>query len=45
MLNDRQQKLYEAFYDSTHENAHLDTRSELLVGLAAAIFRIDLEEF
>lgn len=37
MLTDEQQKLYDAFYASTHRNQYLDTRTELLVGLAAAI--------
>ena len=37
MLKDSQQKLYEAFYDATHNNQHLDSRTELLVGLSAAI--------
>ncbi len=37
MLNQRQKKLYDAFYQSTHDNQHLDTQTELLVGLAAAM--------
>ncbi|MCG8426906.1 MAG: carboxymuconolactone decarboxylase family protein [Chromatiales bacterium] len=37
MLTQRQQQAYEAFYATTHENEYLDTRTELLVGLAAAI--------
>jgi len=36
MLTDQQQELYNAFYQSTHNNEHLDTKTELLVGLAAA---------
>ena len=37
MLSDRQQGLYDAFYASTHQNEHLDSRTELLVGLSAAM--------
>ncbi len=37
MLTKNQQSLYDAFYDSTHSNEHLDERTELLVGLAAAM--------
>ena len=37
MLNNRQQGLYDAFYASTHQNEHLDSRTELLVGLSAAM--------
>ncbi len=37
MLNDRQQGLYDAFYASTHQNEHLDSKTELLVGLSAAM--------
>jgi len=33
----KHQRGYEAFYHSTHENQHLDTKTELLVGLAAAM--------
>ncbi|EJG0913818.1 carboxymuconolactone decarboxylase family protein [Vibrio parahaemolyticus] len=33
----KHQKGYEEFYHSTHENEHLDTRTELLVGLSAAM--------
>lgn len=36
MLGKHQQP-YEDFYHSTHENEHLDTKTELLVGLAAAM--------
>jgi alkylhydroperoxidase/carboxymuconolactone decarboxylase family protein YurZ len=36
MLGKHQQH-YEAFYHSTHENEHLDTKTELLVGLSAAM--------
>jgi alkylhydroperoxidase/carboxymuconolactone decarboxylase family protein YurZ len=37
MLTRRQQELYNSFYESTHENEHLDNRTELLVGLSAAM--------
>ena len=37
MLSTDQQKLYDAYYDSTHNNEHLDSRTELLVGLGAAM--------
>ena len=37
MLTEKQQKAYDAFYETTHNNEFLDTRTELLVGLAAAI--------
>ncbi|MGF1683830.1 carboxymuconolactone decarboxylase family protein [Photobacterium minamisatsumaniensis] len=33
----KHQKPYEEFYHSTHTNEHLDTRTELLVGLSAAM--------
>ena len=37
MLKDKQKELYDAFYESTHENEYLDSKTELLVGLSAAI--------
>ena len=37
MLKDKQQQLYNDFYESTHNNEYLDTKTELLVGLSAAI--------
>ena len=37
MLTKRQQQLYDSFYESTHNNEHLDPKTELLVGLAAAM--------
>ena len=37
ILTDNQQKLYDSFYESTHNNEHLDTKTELLVGLSAAL--------
>ena len=37
MLNKRQQELYNSFYQSTHDNDFLDTKTEILVGLSAAM--------
>jgi len=37
MLTKKQKALYDAFYESTHENKFLDQRTELLVGLSAAM--------
>lgn len=37
MLTDKQQTLYDDFYQSTHDNQHLDEKTELLVGLSAAM--------
>ncbi len=37
MLNKHQRELYDAFYESTHKNESLDKKTELLVGLAAAM--------
>ena len=37
MLKDKQQQLYNDFYESTHNNEYLDSKTELLVGLSAAI--------
>ena len=37
MLTPQQQALYDAFYASTHENEYLDQKTELLVGLSAAM--------
>lgn len=37
MLRDEQKKLYDDFYESTHENVFLDATTEILVGLSAAI--------
>lgn len=37
MLTQRQQALYDAFYESTHANEYLDRKTEVLVGLAAAM--------
>ena len=37
LLTDIQQKLYDSFYESKQSNEHIDTKTELLVGLAAAL--------
>ena len=37
MLTDHQQKYYDIFYEFTHDNEYLDVKTELLVGLSAAI--------
>ena len=37
MLTDNQQIHYDQFYETTHNNKFLDTKTELLVGLSAAI--------
>lgn len=37
MLTKRQQELYNSFYDSTHNNEYLDQKTEILVGLSAAM--------
>ena len=37
MLTKRQQQLYDAFYQSTHKNEYLDQKTEVLVGLSAAM--------
>ncbi|MDH3353683.1 MAG: carboxymuconolactone decarboxylase family protein [Chromatiales bacterium] len=37
MLTKNQQKLYDSFYESTHQNEYLDLQTELLVGLSAAM--------
>ncbi len=37
ILTDKQQKLYDSFYESTHNNEHIDTKTEILVGLSAAL--------
>ena len=36
-LSTKQQDLYDKFYESTHETDALDTKTECLVGLAAAM--------
>lgn len=37
MLTKRQQALYDNFYESTHDNEYLDHKTEVLVGLSAAM--------
>ncbi|MBT4836951.1 MAG: carboxymuconolactone decarboxylase family protein [Methylococcales bacterium] len=37
ILTKKQQKLYNSFYESTHENDYLDNKTEILVGLAASM--------
>ena len=37
MLTKRQQELYNSFYESTHDNEYLDQKTEVLVGLSAAM--------
>jgi alkylhydroperoxidase/carboxymuconolactone decarboxylase family protein YurZ len=37
MLKKEQKKLYDAFYESTHNNEFLDDKTEVLVGLAASM--------
>ena len=37
ILTDKQKKLYNLFYESTHNNEHLNSKTEILVGLSAAL--------
>jgi len=37
MLKKDQEELYNSFYESTHNNEYLDQKTEILVGLSAAI--------
>ena len=37
MLTDKQNKAYNSFYESTHNNEYLDEKTEILIGLSAAI--------
>lgn len=37
MLTEEHQRKYDSFYESTHNNEFLDTKTEVLVGLSAAI--------
>ena len=37
MLTKKQQELYDAFYESTHKNEYLDNKTEILIGLSAAM--------
>ena len=37
ILTDKHQELYDSFYESTHNNEYIDTKTEILVGLSAAL--------
>jgi len=37
ILTENQNNLYNSFYESTHNNQHLNTKTELLVGLSATL--------
>ena len=37
ILTKKQKELYDSFYESTHHNEHLDSKTEILIGLSAAI--------
>jgi len=37
ILTKKQQELYDSFYESTHQNEHLDSKTEILIGLSAAL--------
>lgn len=37
MLTKHHQELYNSFYESTHKNEYLDQKTEILVGLSAAM--------
>ncbi len=37
ILTDKQQQLYDSFYESTHNNEYIDSKTEILVGLSAAL--------
>jgi AhpD family alkylhydroperoxidase len=37
MLTKRQREFYNTFYESTHNNEYLDQKTEVLVGLSAAM--------
>ncbi len=37
MLNKRQKELYDSFYESTHQSEFLDSKTEVLIGLSAAM--------
>ena len=37
ILTKNQHDLYDSFYESTHHNEHLDNKTEILVGLSAAL--------
>ena len=37
ILTENQNKLYNSFYESTHNNQHLNSKTEILVGLSAGL--------
>jgi len=37
ILTDKQQELYDSFYESTHNNEYIDIKTEIIVGLSAAL--------
>jgi len=37
ILTTKQQELYDSFYESARDNDHLDSKTELLVGLSAEL--------
>ncbi len=37
ILTDIQEKLYDSFYEATHNNEHLSSKTETLIGLTAAL--------
>jgi len=37
ILTTKQQELHDSFYVPTHDNDHLDSKTELLLGLSAAV--------
>ena len=37
ILTKKHKELYDSFYESTHQNEHLDSKTEILIGLSAAI--------
>ncbi len=37
ILTDKQNNAYNSFYESTHNNEYLDSKTEILVGLSASI--------
>ncbi len=37
ILTKKHEDLYDSFYESTHNNEYLDTKTEILVGLSAAL--------
>ena len=37
ILTDKQQELYDSFYESTHDNEYIDIKTEILVGLSSAL--------